>query len=90
MLDIKPEERVLDKGFLRLVDHLGDDSSVIQAARVSIGKGLTNEKRDKALIDYLMENRHMSPFEHVIFKFHVKCPIFVARQWIRHKNFFLQ
>ncbi len=77
---------VLDKGFVRLVDVMGDDSSIVQAARVSYGKGTKSVSEDRGLIRYLMRNRHTSPFEMVEFKFHVKLPIFVARQWIRHRT----
>lgn len=77
---------VLDKGFVRLVDVMGDDSSIVQAARVSYGKGTKSVSEDRGLIRYLMRNKHTSPFEMVEFKFHVKLPIFVARQWIRHRT----
>jgi thymidylate synthase (FAD) len=76
---------VLDKGFIRLVDSMGDDTSVVQAARVSLGQGSKGEERDQKLINFLMRNNHGTPFEMVSFKFHVKCPIFVMRQWIRHR-----
>lgn len=76
----------VDDGFVRLVDVMGDDSAIVQAARVSYGKGTTTKRRDELLIRYLMENRHTSPFEMVEFKFHIKCPIFVARQWLRHRT----
>ncbi|MEN3046463.1 MAG: FAD-dependent thymidylate synthase [Candidatus Hydrothermales bacterium] len=79
------EFKVLDKGFLRLVDFMGGDKAVIQAARVSYGSGLKGEEKDKKLLFFLLENEHMTPFEHSVFKFHVKCPIFVARQWFRHR-----
>ncbi|MEO0295703.1 MAG: FAD-dependent thymidylate synthase, partial [candidate division WOR-3 bacterium] len=79
------EFKVLDKGFLRLVEFMGGDNSVVQSARVSYGSGLKGEEKDKKLLFYLMENEHMTPFEHSVFKFHVKCPIFVARQWFRHR-----
>ncbi len=79
------EFKVLDKGFLRLVEFMGGDNAVVQAARVSYGKGLKGEEKDKKLIFYLMEHEHMTPFEHSVFKFHVKTPIFVARQWFRHR-----
>ena len=79
------EYKVLDKGFLRLVEFMGGDNSVVQSARVSYGSGLKGEEKDKKLLFYLMENEHMTPFEHSVFKFHVKCPIFVARQWFRHR-----
>ena len=76
----------LDKGFVRLVDYMGDDSAIVQAARVSYGKGTKSVNMDRELIRYLMRHRHTSPFEMVEFKFHVKLPIFVARQWIRHRT----
>ncbi|MCS6869429.1 FAD-dependent thymidylate synthase [Thermus sp.] len=77
---------VLDKGFVRLVDVMGDDRAVVQAARVSYGEGTKTVREDAALIDYLMRHRHTSPFEMVVFKFHVKAPLFVARQWFRHRT----
>ncbi len=77
---------VLDLGFVRLVDYLGGDERVIQAARVSYGAGTKSYRQDAGLIDYLLRNRHSSPFEQVILTFHVKLPIFVARQWIRHRT----
>jgi len=76
----------LDKGFVRLVDYMGTDDSIVQAARVSYGKGTKSVSADRELIRYLMRHRHTSPFEMVEFKFHVKLPIFVARQWIRHRT----
>lgn len=76
---------VLDHGFVRLVDSMGDDSSVVQAARVSTGKGTKTPSEDAKLIRYLMRNRHTTPFEMVMFKFHVSLPIVVARQWVRHR-----
>ncbi|MFA6571159.1 MAG: FAD-dependent thymidylate synthase [Bacteroidota bacterium] len=76
----------LDKGFVRLVDFMGDDGAIVQAARVSYGKGTKSVREDRELIRYLMRHRHTSPFEMVEFKFHVKLPIFVARQWIRHRT----
>jgi thymidylate synthase (FAD) len=78
--------KVLDKGFVRLVDYLGNDERIVQAARVSYGKGTKTFREDKGLINYLLRNEHTSPFEQVIFTFHVKLPIFVARQWIRHRT----
>ncbi len=78
--------KVLDQGFVRLVDYLGGDARIVQAARVSYGEGTKTLREDKALIDYLLRQRHTSPFEQVIFTFHVKMPIFVARQWIRHRT----
>ncbi len=77
---------VLDKGFVRLVDYLGSDERIVQSARVSYGKGTKSYREDKGLISYLLRNRHTSPFEQVVFTFHVKLPIFVARQWIRHRT----
>jgi len=77
---------VLDKGFVRLVDYMGGDARIVQAARVSYGEGTKSVREDKALIDYLLRNKHTSPFEQVILTFHVKMPIFVARQWIRHRT----
>ncbi len=80
------ELRVLDKGFVRLVDYMGGDVRIAQAARVSYGKGTKTVRDDAALIDYLMRHGHTSPFEHVVLEFHCKLPIFVARQWIRHRT----
>jgi len=77
---------VLNRGFVRLVDYLGGDERVVQAARVSYGEGTRSYREDAALIDYLLRHRHTSPFEQVILTFHVKLPIFVARQWIRHRT----
>lgn len=77
---------VLDKGFIRLVDYLGGDERIVQAARVSYGSGTKSYREDGALIDYLLRNEHTSPFEQVVLTFHVKLPIFVARQWIRHRT----
>lgn len=79
------EKKVLDEGFVRLVDIMGDDNSIVQAARVSYGKGTKSVREDRGLIRYLMRHRHTTPFEMVQLKFHVKCPIFVARQWMRHR-----
>ncbi len=76
---------VLDFGFVRLVDFMGGDESVAEAARVSFGRGASHDERDKKLIFFLMANGHETPFEHSVFKFHIKCPIFVARQWFRHR-----
>jgi thymidylate synthase (FAD) len=83
---IDKEYKCLDKGFVRLIDVMGDDSSIVQAARVSYGKGTKSLNEDRGLIRYLMRQRHTTPFEMVEFKFHVKLPIFVARQWIRHRT----
>ena len=77
---------VLDHGFVRIVDYMGDDSSVVQAARVSYGKGTKKVSTDSGLIKYLMRHRHSTPFEMCEIKYHVKLPIFVARQWIRHRT----
>ncbi|MFT8369439.1 FAD-dependent thymidylate synthase [Acetobacter papayae] len=76
---------VLDHGFLRVIDYMGDDGAIVQAARVSYGRGTRKVTEDAALIRYLMRHRHSSPFEMCEIKFHVKLPIFVARQWIRHR-----
>lgn len=80
------EFKVLDKGFIRLVDYLGGDDRIVQAARVSYGEGTKSYREDAGLIDYLMRHDHSSPFEQVVLTFHVKLPIFVARQWIRHRT----
>lgn len=77
---------VLDKGFVRVVDYMGDDSSIVQAARVSYGKGTKTVSDDERLINYLMRHRHTTPFEMCEIKLHVKLPIFVARQWVRHRT----
>ena len=77
---------VLDHGFIRVVDYMGDDSSVVQAARVSYGRGTRRRNEDRGLIKYLMRHRHTTPFEMAEIKLHVKLPIFVARQWIRHRT----
>ncbi len=76
----------LDKGFVRLVDSMGGDAAIVQAARVSYGKGTTKVSRDRALIRYLMRHSHSTPFEMVELKFHAKMPLFVARQWVRHRT----
>ena len=76
----------LDKGFVRLVDVMGDDAAIVQAARVSYGSGTKKVHEDRGLIRYLLRHMHTTPFEMVEFKFHVKLPIFVARQWIRHRT----
>ena len=78
--------QILDKGQLEIVDTMGDDISIVQAARVSTGSGSKGLESDRKLINYLMRNRHTSPFEHVEYKFYVKAPIFVARQWVRHRT----
>lgn len=79
-------KNVLDKGFIGLIDHMGDDSAIVQAARTSYGNGTKTTREDRGLIRYLMRNHHWTPFEMVEIKFHVKLPIFVARQWIRHRT----
>jgi thymidylate synthase (FAD) len=91
---VVPEaEKILDKefpvlnhGFVRLVDYMGGDSRIVQSARVSYGDGTKTVREDAALIDYLLRHQHTSPFEQVVLTFHVKMPIFVARQWIRHRT----
>ena len=77
---------VLDHGFVRVVDYMGDDSAVVQAARVSYGRGTRRTTEDAGLIRYLLRHRHTTPFEMCEIKFHIKLPIFVARQWIRHRT----
>jgi thymidylate synthase (FAD) len=77
---------VLDHGFVRVVDYMGDDGAVVQAARVSYGRGTRQVREDRGLIRYLMRHRHTTPFEMCEIKVHVKLPIFVARQWIRHRT----
>jgi thymidylate synthase (FAD) len=77
---------VLDHGFVRVVDYMGDDAAIVQAARVSYGRGTRRVQDDAGLIDYLMRHRHSTPFEMCEIKYHVKLPIFVARQWIRHRT----
>ena len=81
----KPQP-VLDRGFVRVIDYMGDDAAVVQAARVSYGRGTKRARDDQGLINYLMRNAHTSPFEMCEIKLHVKLPIFVARQWIRHRT----
>ena len=77
---------VLDHGFVRVVDYMGNDNSIVQAARVSYGKGTKKVNQDKGLINYLIRHWHTTPFEMCEIKFHIKMPIFVARQWIRHRT----
>ena len=77
---------VLDHGFVRVIDYMGDDSAIVQAARVSYGRGTKRVSEDSGLIRYLMRHRHSTPFEMCEIKYHVKLPIFVARQWIRHRT----
>ena len=78
--------KVLDQGFVRVIDYMGDDSSIVQAARVSYGKGTKKINQDRSLINYLLSHRHSTPFEMNEIKLHVKLPMFVARQWIRHRT----
>jgi len=77
---------VLDHGFVRVVDYMGTDSAIVQAARVSYGKGTKKVNEDAGLINYLLRHRHTTPFEMCEIKFHIKLPIFIARQWIRHRT----
>ncbi len=78
--------QVLDHGFVRVIDYMGDDAAIVQAARVSYGKGTRQVTSDRGLIRYLLRHRHTTPFEMCEIKFHVKLPVFVARQWIRHRT----
>lgn len=78
--------KCLNHGFVKLVDVMGDDSSIVQAARVSYGKGTKQVNEDRGLIRYLLRHQHTTPFEMVEFKFHCRMPIFVARQWVRHRT----
>jgi thymidylate synthase (FAD) len=80
------EYSVLDKGFVRLVDYYGGDQRIVQSARVSYGEGTKTVSLDSALIDYLLRHQHTSPFEQVVMTFHLKMPVFVARQWVRHRT----
>lgn len=84
LIDQKIE--VLNHGFVRLVDYLGGDERIVQAARVSYGAGTKSVREDRGLIHYLMRNQHTSPFEQVQLTFHCKMPIFIARQWVRHRT----
>ncbi len=77
---------VLDHGFVRVIDYMGDDGAIVQAARVSYGRGTRRVSEDQGLINYLMRHRHTTPFEMCEIKYHIKLPIFVARQWIRHRT----
>ena len=77
---------ILDHGFVRVIDYMGDDTAVVQAARVSYGQGTKKSRDDSGLIKYLMKNWHSTPFEMCEIKLHVKLPVFVARQWIRHRT----
>lgn len=83
---IDQEIPLLDKGFIRLVDYMGGDQRIVQAARVSYGGGTKSFRQDRALIHYLLRHEHTSPFEQVVLTFHCKMPIFVARQWVRHRT----
>ena len=77
---------VLDHGFIRVIDYMGDDEAIVQAARVSYGRGTRRTSEDQGLINYLKRHRHTTPYEMCEIKYHVKLPIFVARQWIRHRT----
>jgi thymidylate synthase (FAD) len=77
---------LLDHGFVRVIDYMGDDSAIVQAARVSYGKGTKKINEDRGLINYLLRHRHTTPFEMCEIKFHIKTPIFIARQWLRHRT----
>ncbi|HAZ09183.1 MAG TPA: FAD-dependent thymidylate synthase [Elusimicrobia bacterium] len=81
----QPTVKVLDKGFVRLVDMMGGDQGVVDAARVSYGGRSKGADSDKKLISYLLKHSHLTPFEHSLLKFHCRAPIFVARQWFRHR-----
>jgi thymidylate synthase (FAD) len=83
LYDVRP---VLDHGFVRVIDYMGDDAAIVQAARVSYGKGTRRVSEDRGLIRYLMRHHHTTPFEMCELKLHCKLPIFVARQWIRHRT----
>ena len=85
MNDYREPAQVLDKGFVRLVDFMGGDQGVVDAARVSYGGASKGAEADKRLIAYLLKHSHLTPFEHAVFKFHVSAPIFVASQWFRHR-----
>ncbi len=77
---------ILDHGFIRVIDYMGSDDSIVQAARISYGKGTKRKQDDQNLINYLMRHKHTTPFEMCEIKLHIKMPIFVARQWIRHRS----
>lgn len=79
-------QKVLDHGFVRVIDYMGDDAAIVQAARVSYGKGTKKVNEDRGLLRYLMRHWHSTPFEMCEIKFHIKLPIFIARQWIRHRT----
>jgi len=76
---------ILDAGFIRLTDFVGTDQTVVKTARVSYGNETKGAEADRKLLKYLLDNKHETPFEHLVFTFHIKCPIFVARQWFRHR-----
>jgi len=78
-------KKILDRGFVKLAGFMGGDAKVVKSARVTFGSSSKGEERDRRLIEYLLRHKHFTPFEHSIFQFHVKCPIFVARQWMRHR-----
>jgi thymidylate synthase (FAD) len=78
--------KVLDHGFIRVVDYMGDDTAIVQSARVSYGAGTKKINQDRGLIQYLMRHKHTTPFEMCEIKFHIKLPMFIARQWIRHRT----
>ncbi|KKM13389.1 hypothetical protein LCGC14_1716760, partial [marine sediment metagenome] len=86
ILDDEKYRSILNEGFVGLIDYMGDDSSIVQAARVSYGAGTKKVSEDRGLIRYLMRHYHTTPSEMVTLKFHAKMPIFVARQWIRHRT----
>lgn len=88
MNTIQPEDKIikcLDKGFVRLVDHMGSDQRIVDAARVSYQTGTTKVQDDRNLIRYMLRNAHWTPFEKVVFEFHIKCPMFIGEQWLRHR-----
>ncbi len=83
---LEKEFPLLNKGFIRVIDYMGDDNAIVQAARVSYGKGTKTLQSDDALIRYLLRHKHTTPFEMCEIKLHIKAPIFVARQWLRHRT----
>jgi thymidylate synthase (FAD) len=83
---LEKEIPLLNKGFIRVIDYMGDDSAIVQAARVSYGKGTKTLQNDESLIRYLLKHKHTTPFEMCELKLHIKAPIFVARQWLRHRT----
>lgn len=83
---LEQEFKVLDHGFVRVIDYMGTDDAIVQAARVSYGTGTKRKSQDRALIHYLLRHKHTTPFEMCEIKFHIKLPMFVARQWIRHRT----